>query len=143
MSSASRVPACLSGDSGVGLHISLHHGLRWAYPPISSPFPPRLQFPARVFVVTSCMCPWRGVQRAPPSTCSFLLSYALLSCCHCSKYLTSRRPAPLRPLLCSPFIPSGFAGPLPSLGSAVHLVFPLPPTPFPLFAVNAACQELV
>lgn len=45
--------------------------------------------------------------------------------------------------LCSPFIPSGFAGPLPGLGSAVHLVFPLLPTPFPLFAVNAACQELV
>lgn len=85
------------------------------------------------------------ILNGPPSPCSFLLSFPLLSCCHCPKNLTPGRPllsnptfvrpSPLwlcwpsaRPKLCSPLAP------------CFHSRLPLS---HPLFAVTVACQELV
>lgn len=96
------------------------------------PFLPQLQSPAAVFMVTSGSCPVHF--RCPsPAARSFLSSYTWLSGCHCSEYLPSRRP-----LLCSPFIPSGFAGPRPTLGSVGRSVFSLCPTRPPLFPGKGA-----
>lgn len=87
-------------------------------------------------MVTSGSCPVHFGCPSPAAR-SFLSSYTWLSGCHCSEYLPSRRP-----LLCSPFIPSGFAGPRPTLGSVGHSVFSLCPTRPPLFPGKGACQEL-
>lgn len=108
-------------------------------------FPPRLQFPATVFMVTSSICPYRGEQGSPSSSFRMALhhpgsfpvvlqlSYALLSCFHCSKNLTPGRPLLSNPTFVHP--PSlwlCWPSARPKLySSAARSVFPLPPTPFP------------